>query len=250
MNTLYINCGSGASGDMMLAAFIDLGMPVGVLTDELAGLGLNEFDLHAQKRVISKDLTASDVEVILHDPEAAWVHPYSGKYRNYEEIKSIIDHSKITSTAKDLSRRIFDVKATAEASVHGVSADQVQFHEAGAVDSIVDIVGTAICLDYFHVERVISTPVPTGFGTVLCACGELPVPPPAVKAILDTYKLPHYRSDVEQELLTPTGASILAAMVDEFADPLEVPGGCRTGYGVGKRHTGLPPLALSLDNAE
>ena len=124
--------------------------------------------------------------------------------------------------------------------------DKVQFHEAGAVDSIVDIVGTAICCDYMDADEVASKHVPTGYGEVKCACGTLPVPAPAVKQILEDAEIPHYRSEIPQEVLTPTGASILAGIADSFGWD-DIQGNVlKRGYGCGKRDTGLPPLELIL----
>lgn len=245
MKTLYIDCSSGASGDMMLGAFVDLGVPEDVLKRELSKLGLNEFYLEVRKKEQS-GVQATDVDVILHEKENAWIHPYSGPYRNYREIKAIIHSSSLSQNVKELSGRIFDIKARAEAEAHKVPVDQVRFHEAGAVDSIVDIVGTAICYDYLGIESVVACSVPTGCGTVRCACGLLPVPAPAVKAILEQTGIPSYSSDVRQELLTPTGASILAGLVDRFEPEWDLPEHSRMGLGAGKRDTGLPPLSLAL----
>ena len=253
MKTLYIDCRSGASGDMFLGAFLDLGIPQHVLTDNLASLGLNEFTLQI-KKTDCRGINVTDVDVVLHDKENAWIHPYSGKYRNYGEIKEMIDRSCLSDNAKAISRRIFDIKAEAESEAHRVPVDEVQFHEVGAVDSIVDIVGAAICCDYLSIDKIYSTSVPTGFGTIMCACGELPVPAPATQAIIKNTGLPNYRSDIEQELLTPTGASILAGIVDEFIDDNVMDDiysdkeGEQTliGRGTGKRDTGLSPLCLLL----
>ena len=254
MNTLYIDCRSGASGDMFLGAFVDLGVPERVLTEGLASLGLNEFTLDIKKKH-SIGIPVTDIDVVLHDKEHAWIHPYSGKYRNYGEIKEMIDNSSLSDNAKAVARRIFDIKAEAESEAHGVPVDEVQFHEVGAVDSIVDIVGAAICSDHLGVDKVCATSVPTGYGTITCAVGELPVPAPATQAILRKTGLPNYRSDIEQELLTPTGAAILAGIVDEFIDETVIDdmySGSKegenilTGRGTGKRDTGLPPLCLLL----
>jgi len=249
MKTLYIDCLSGASGDMMLGAMLSLGVPLRSLEEGLASLGLNEFELSVRETEYNGS-AATDVDVVLHNKEHAWIHPYSGKYRNYGEIKEMIGRSGITDRAKNLSRRIFDIKAAAESEAHGVPVDEVQFHEVGAVDSIVDVVGTAICLDQIGADTVVSRHVPTGYGTVECACGTLPVPAPAVAAIIRNTGLPHYRSDIRQELLTPTGAAIISGITDTFLDDtsfekaLENAGSCRSGRGTGKRDTGLPPMRL------
>ena len=143
MKTLYIDCSSGASGDMFLGAFLDLGVPERVLTDGLDSLGLNEFTLKINKTV-NNGVSKTDIDVVLFDKEHIWKHPYSGEYRNYRQIKDMLQSSGLTDSAKALSRKIFDIKATAESKVHNVPVDEVQFHEVGAVDSIVDIVGAAI----------------------------------------------------------------------------------------------------------
>ena len=250
MNTLLIDCRSGASGDMTLGAMLSLGVPLETLEKGLASLGLNEFELSVHETEYN-GLPATDVDVVLYNKENAWIHPYSGKYRNYGEIKELIRRSGISEHAKELSRKIFDIKAVAESEAHGVPIDEVQFHEVGAVDSIVDIVGTAICLECIGADTVVSRHVPTGYGTVECARGTLPVPAPATAAILKNTGLPHYRSDIEQELLTPTGAAILAGIVDRFVDEdafddawNEAEG--NIGRGCGKRNTGLPPMTIKL----
>lgn len=257
--TLYIDCKSGASGDMTLGAMLSLGVPRKALEEGLAQLGLNEFELTVEEKEYNGS-PVTDVDVILHNKEHAWIHPYSGKFRNYAEIKEMIAGSGLPGRVQELSRRIFDIKAAAESAAHGVPVDEVQFHEVGAVDSIVDIVGTAICVDYVGADQVVSRHVPTGFGTVECACGTLPVPAPAVQAILDNTGLPHYRSEIEQELLTPTGAAILAGIVDRFEEDSAfeqdwsqakagrsgADSARRIGRGTGKRDTGLPPLTLMV----
>ena len=251
MKNLYIDCRSGASGDMTLGAMLSLGVPLNVLEEGLASLGLNEFELSVTEKEYD-GLPVTDVDVILYNKEHAWIHPYSGKYRNYGEIKAMIERTDFSSNVKKLSRRIFDIKAQAESEAHGVPVDEVQFHEVGAVDSIVDVVGTAICLDYVGAESVISTHVPTGFGTIECACGTLPVPAPATAATLKDTRLPHYRSDVKHELLTPTGAAILAGIVDSFLDDTDFDNNWNNadivhiGRGVGKRNTGLPPMTMMI----
>ena len=251
MKTLYIDCRSGASGDMILGAMLSLGVPLDVLEKGLASLGLNEFELSVNEKEYNGSLV-TDVDVILYNKENVWIHPYSGKFRNYGEIKEMIGRSNLNDHAKKLSRKIFDIKAIAESEAHGVPVDEVQFHEVGAVDSIVDIIGSAICLDYIGADTVVSTPVPTGFGTVQCACGTLPVPAPATAAILRNTGLPHYRSDIELELLTPTGASVLAGVVDRFLEEDAFEQAWKDaeqgliGRGTGKRDTGLPPMTVML----
>ena len=245
MKKLYINCGSGLSGDMMLGAFINMGVPADHLKEKLARLRLDEFELSIEEKMIGKK-SVTDVDVILKDRTNLHKAPYSGVYRNYRQIVDMINNSALSNNVKVLSRRIFDIKAKAEAKVHEVPIDKVQFHEAGAVDSIVDIVGTAIYCDYMDADEVAAKHVPTGYGEVKCACGTLPVPAPAVKQILEDAEIPHYRSEIPQEVLTPTGASILAGIADSFGWN-DIQGNVlKRGYGCGKRDTGLPPLELIL----
>ncbi|MGF6375908.1 uncharacterized protein (TIGR00299 family) protein [Clostridiales Family XIII bacterium PM5-7] len=247
MNVLLINCDSGVSGDMMLGAFIDLGVPLDYLQEKLNRLKLGGYRLFAKDKEVDGTI-AKDVDVILEHEEDLVTNPYSGDYRNFAQILEMINNSSLPNNVKVMSRRIFEIKAKAEAVVHGVPIDEVKFHEAGAVDSIVDIVGTAICCDYIQPEKIISKEVPTGSGEVKCACGILTVPVPAVRQILSDTKIPYYQSEIKQEILTPTGASIIAGLTDEFQwDSIdgEV---LQRGYGTGKRDTGLAPLELTLCN--
>lgn len=245
MKKLYINCNSGVSGDMMLGAFLSLGVPEHYLKEKLARLGLSEFELEiSQKETYGK--VATDVDVILTEPENHHINPYSGNYRTYGDILELLNKSSLTVNEKVLSRQIFNIKARAEAKVHGVAVKEVKFHEAGAVDSIVDIVGAAVCCEYMNADVVVSKEVPTGYGKVECACGILPVPAPAVKQILTDTRMPHYRSDIPKEVLTPTGASIVAGITDVFGWENIEETVISRGFGTGKRDTGLPPLELIL----
>lgn len=246
MRILHIDCTSGMSGDMMLAGFVNMGMPMKYIQQELDKLGVSgEFQLSCHD-VLYQDKHASNFAVRLRDPKAMELHPYQAKQRSYGDILEIISRSKLDRNIKELSLKIFAIKAEAEAYVHDVPLHEVQFHEPGAVDSIVDIVGTAIGFHYFRIERTISTKVPTGHGTVLCACGELKVPVPAVRKILETSTIQSYRSDTKQELLTPTGAAILAGIVNEFNKKPVQTKILGQGFSVGERATGRPPLCLTL----
>lgn len=229
----------------MLGAFINMGVPADHVRERLGRLRLDEFELSVGEKTMG-DQSVTDVDVVLKDEESLQRAPYSGNYRNYRQIVDLINGSTLSNNVKVLSRRIFDIKAGAEAKVHQVPVEKVQFHEAGAVDSIVDIVGTAICYDYLEADEVVSKRVPTGYGEVKCACGILPVPAPAVKQILEDTEIPYYRSDIPQEVLTPTGASIIAGVTDRFGWD-DIKGNIvKRGFGCGKRNTGLPPLELIL----
>lgn len=242
---LYINCDSGLSGDMFLGAMVDMGVPSYYLQDRLSLLYFTGFSLIFGSKTIN-NIKATDVDVLLDDESNLTIDPYSGDYRNYGQVRKLIENSGLSEQEKALSLKIFEIKAEAEAEVHGVQKDQVKFHEAGAVDSIVDIVGAAICICYMNADKVISKKVPTGYGHIICACGKLPVPAPAVRQILENTNIPYYRSNIKQELLTPTGASIVAGIADEFRND-EVKGRrLAIGYGTGKRDTGLPPLEVAI----
>ena len=212
---------------------------------KLDSLHLKEFSLKVEEKEI-KGEPVTDVDVILKDESSYTKHPYSGQYRNYAEIKKLIKDSNLSEKEKKLSLHIFQIKAEAESKVHEVPLDEVQFHEAGAVDSVVDIVGTSICCAYVGADEVVSKHVPTGYGYVKCACGILTVPAPAVKQILKDTGIPFYRSDIPQEVLTPTGASIIAGISDDFGWETMKGQVLSTGMGAGKRYTGLPPLKLTL----
>lgn len=245
MNTLYIDCSSGISGDMALGAFISLGVDENMLQDELSKLGLCGVYISAREKNVL-GINAKDVTVNIPKTNMDNMNPYDAKARSYKEIKKMILTSTLSAKAKKLSKKIFDIKANAEAKAHSVSVDDVQFHEAGAVDSIIDIVGSAICYSMLDVERVIASKVPTGYGTIKCRCGELSIPAPAVREIITKHNIPHYKSNVKTELMTPTGASLITAFVDEFRDEIDMPQNCRFGYGTGKRETGLGPLKFGM----
>ncbi|MBQ1472103.1 LarC family nickel insertion protein [Eubacterium sp. AB3007] len=243
---LYLDCDSGMSGDIFLSTMVDLGVPGDYLRDRLSLLDLDGYHLRFGT-VERQGIPAASVDVVLADREAEKTDPYSGNYRNYGQIRRMIDDSALCEEEKAIAHRIFRIKSGAESVVHGVPLDEVKFHEAGAVDSVVDIVGAAICLVHLKPAKVVSTFPPTGYGQVHCACGTLNVPVPAVREIIHQTGLPHYRSDIPQEVLTPTGASILAGIVDEFVDsvPEDARNG-RRGHGTGTRETGLPPMEAIL----
>lgn len=241
-NVLVLDCRSGMSGDMFLSTMVDLGVPQEYLERRLALLGLEGYQLKFQT-VSRCGIRATSIDVVLADPQAVHTDPYSGNYRNYRQIREMIDSSSLDEEEKRIAQKIFLIKTGAESVVHAVPPEEVKFHEAGAVDSIVDIVGAAICLAYLKPTRVVSNFPPTGYGEVHCACGTLSVPVPAVREIIRQTGLPHYRSDIPQEILTPTGAAILAGIVDEFIEsiPGDVPEQS-AGRGTGTRDTGLPPM--------
>jgi len=241
---LYFDCFSGISGDMTLAALVDLGVPREHLDSELAKLGLAGWRLRfspGSKMGIRG--TRADVD-ILPVPIPAGSHamgprPEAHSHRAYRDIRSMIEGCGLPAGTKDLALSIFGKLAEAEGKVHGAKPEDVAFHEVGAVDSIVDIVGSAIGIEYLAPDRVLCSRVELGGGFVKCQHGLIPVPAPAVVELLAG--VPVKSGAVPFETTTPTGAAILAACVDEFTDDKRF-AISRTAYGVGHRDTEIPNL--------
>jgi uncharacterized protein (TIGR00299 family) protein len=214
---------------MNLGAMLDLGVDPQTLVGELKKLAIGPYEIKIGKEQ-RKGITGTRVEVIV-PPES------QTEERHYRDIVSIIEKSSLSDRARDLSLNIFRKLAEAEAKVHGHDIDKVHFHEVGAVDSIVDIVGAAVCLDILGVEHVVSSPVQLGGGFVKCRHGVFPVPAPATAEILKG--MPVRTGAVPFETTTPTGAAILAATAREFTDRLQFTPE-KIGYGVGGRDTDIP----------
>lgn len=218
---------------MTLAALVDAGVDLEAINSGLDSLGIAGCRLVAQE-VNKKGFRALGITVE-HEPEHA--------HRHLHHIVELIDGSRLTEPQKELARRIFHRLAEAEAKVHGTTIKKVHFHEVGAVDSIADIVGAAIGWDLLAVERIVSSPVPTGRGTITIAHGLTSVPAPATGELLKG--IPLADSIVEAELTTPTGAAILATLVDEFG-PLPAMRVEHIGYGAGQRDLEEQPNLLRL----
>lgn len=212
MTILYFDCQAGISGDMTVGALLDLGVPLEHLHSELAKLALpaESFTL-STRRTERQHLAALQFDVAVHDLHI---------HRHYAAIDALIADSALADPLKDKARRIFRRLAEAEASVHGVPLEEVHFHEVGALDSIVDIVGTAICLDYLGVEAIHASALPLGSGFVNSAHGRLPVPAPATAELLRG--MPLHSDCGPGERVTPTGAAILAALCDGFGKRPEI----------------------------
>jgi len=237
MKILYYDCFSGISGDMNLGALIDLGIDEKYLVGELSKLNLHGYEIKVS-RDSRKGIEGTKVDVILHEHSHVELESeHHHDHRNLEDIKGIIEHSELSSKIKTLSLKMFMKVAEAEAKVHGKTLYEVHFHEVGAVDSIVDIVGAAICLDYLNVDKIMSSSVELGGGFVKCAHGLIPVPAPATVEILKG--IPVKLGAVPFETTTPTGAAILAANVSEFKDDNNFIVN-KIGYGIGNRDTQIP----------
>lgn len=269
MRAIYLDCFSGVSGNMLLGAFLAAGMPLGTLEAELRRLPMaEEFRLKVSS-VKKNGIAATYVDVELlgathghccehgegddhahehsceHDhghanegAVPAHEHSHEHHHRTMHDVRTILERSSLSAEVKEMSLKIFGVLAQAEGKVHGVRPEDVHFHEVGAVDSIVDIVGTAICLDYLEIEKIFVSRVNTGSGTVHTQHGRMMVPAPATAELLRLF--PTYHEGAVKELTTPTGAAVLAALA-EFSDhvPTDLLTEC-IAYGAGTWDLELP----------
>ena len=223
MKTLYFDCFAGASGDMILGAMVAAGVDPSALREQLSRLNVDGFAIKFET-VNRSGLSATYANV-----ETAHEH----KHRHLSDIKQIIEGSGVSDAAKKLSIETFTRLAEAEARVHNEPIEHVHFHEVGALDAIVDIVGAAICFDLLKIDRFVCSPLHVGSGTVEMSHGRFPVPPPAVAELIKG--VPFYSSDIQGELLTPTGAAIITTVCKEFG-PIPQMRSEVIGYGAGTRH--------------
>lgn len=290
--TLYLECYSGISGDMTVAALLDLGVDRAVLDRVLKSLKVSGFETKIS-RVVKSGIDACDFDVVLdkehenhdHDMEYLHGHHHKGHENNHfydhnhvhedkaehfhshehnhahgagsaqdrhhhehcgiKEITYIIEHSAMNENAKKIALRIFEILAEAESKAHNVPVDQVHFHEVGAVDSVVDIVSVAVCLDDLDVTEVIVPVLCEGRGTVRCQHGILPIPVPAVANIVNANHLYLKMTETEGELVTPTGAAIVAAVKtkDKLPETFEIQ---KIGIGAGKRQYECPGILRAM----
>ena len=265
--TLYLECYSGISGDMTVAALLDLGADQTVLDNVLKSLSVSGFRTKIS-RVVKSGIDACDFDVVLdkghenHDHDMEYLHGHHHEHthsyaaesahghhhhehRGMKEITHIIEHGAMTENAKKIALKIFGILAEAESKAHNVPVDQVHFHEVGAVDSIVDIVSTAVCLDNLDITDVIVPVLCEGRGTVRCQHGILPIPVPAVANIVSANHLHLKMTEVEGELVTPTGAAIVAAVKtkDKLPETFEIQ---KIGIGAGKRQYECPGILRAM----
>ena len=291
MKALYVEPFAGISGNMLLGALLDAGVPFAFLQEEFAKLHLGNYEL-VHKSVNKCGIQAQYFNVVLpeeqehehehahdgdhvhehhhahdhddnHDHEHhhahdhAWMHAHGiahshdhehhheqhthhhhHEHRNLHDIEEILDHSDLPKEVIAKAREVFLAIAKAEAKVHGSTVEEIHFHEVGAIDTIIDVVGNILALQYLGIEKVFTAPVNTGFGFVECAHGQMPVPAPATAELLQG--IPNYRGTVEKEMTTPTGAALLKVL----ASPVkEVPDGFTgeiIGYGAGTRNVEIP----------
>jgi len=222
MKTLYFDCFAGASGDMILGAMVAAGVDPSTLRQQLSLLHVDGFKLNFET-VDRSGLSATYARVEATD---------QSKHRHLSGIKKIIENSGVSDAAKNLAVQIFTRLAEAEARVHNEPVDHVHFHEVGALDAIVDIVGAAICFNLLQIDRFVCSPLHVGSGMIQMAHGRFPVPPPAVAELIKG--VPFYATDIQGELLTPTGAAIITTVCKEFG-PIPQMTTQVTGYGAGTR---------------
>jgi uncharacterized protein (TIGR00299 family) protein len=253
--SLYLECKTGISGDMTVAALLDLGADRKKLEKTLKSLQVEGYDVEVSHPTRG-GLAGCDFCVNIHSHkhehknghgEHHHGHDSHGhpEHRGLSDIERLIDGADLTPNAKGIARKIFEIIALAEAKAHGIDIEKVHFHEIGAIDSIVDIVGAAFCLDDLGIGEVIVPFLVEGGGTITCQHGVLPVPVPAVVNIASAYHIPLRIADVDTELVTPTGAAIVAAVGAGRALPqtfsIE-----KIGIGFGKKDLGRPNFLRAM----
>ncbi len=234
---LYFDCFAGISGDMTVGALLDLGIDPQTFLSELAKLNLEGYQIEISPS-IKNGITGIDFKVNLE--ETHHVHEADHhKHRNLYDIEKLIDNSMLENTVKERSKKIFRLVTEAEAKVHGKPVHEIHFHEVGAIDSIIDIVGTSICIDLLEVDEIYCSPLHVGSGFVECAHGIIPVPAPATLEIVKN--VPIYNDGVKAELVTPTGAAIVKGLSSHFGDmpSMEIQ---KIGYGLGKKQLKIPNM--------
>ena len=238
MKTAYFDLVSGASGDMILGALVDAGLPAETLSSELAKLHLDDFQLHTEK-VLKNCFSATkvDVQVSDHAPE-----------RHLADLQKVVNDSHLSNSVKEKANRIFYRICEAEAAIHNSDVDKVHLHEVGGVDAIVDVCGALAGMEALALERILVSPFPLGRGFVFGAHGEIPLPAPAALSLLKG--CPITGSPVEKELVTPTGAAILTEVADGYG-PIPLMTLDAIGYGAGTADFKYPNvLRLILGDSE
>ena len=269
MKTLYFDCSSGISGNVTLGALLEILGDEDYLLNELDKLNIDGYKIEISKKV-KNGITGTYVDVILdhednhehdhshnhsnnehgHEHESEHEHHHHHEHRNLNDINKIIDESKLDDKVKDLAKRIFLRVAKAESKVHGKPIEEVHFHEVGAIDSIIDIVGTAILINKINPDRIISSIVNDGYGFIECAHGTMSVPVPATSEIFASSNVKFRQIDVDTELVTPTGAAIISELAEDFTTlPAMVTE--KIGWGAGFKDLKIPNiLKVYLGNME
>ncbi len=255
MKTLYLDLISGISGDMFIAVLIDLGVDAVQLERALSKLRLDGYHLHvARERKTSLEGVKFDVHLASDHDHGKHVHAHSHPHsqsdphphehgRTFAQIRQLITESELSDWVKQKAVAVFQRIAVAEGKIHGLPPDQVSFHEVGAVDSIIDITGACLALEMLGKPRILASPVVEGTGWIDCAHGRFPIPAPATLAILGARGIPLSQCDEPNELVTPTGAALLAELVETFG-PMQGLVAEKIGYGLGSRDNQTRPNVL------
>jgi len=228
---------------MTVGALIDLGADEKELLQSLDSLHLHGYRIEIKKS-LKNGISGTDFNVIIEEDHSHHSHHHHHHHsRNLSDISNIINSSPLDSSVKELSLKIFHEIAAAESKIHAKSIDEIHFHEVGAIDSIVDIVASAVCLNMIKPDKIISSPLNLGEGTVECAHGIFPVPAPATAEILKG--IPVYSSGIKKEMTTPTGAAIIKCIAEEFSSfpAMKIDS---TGYGLGKRNLEVPNVLRAV----
>lgn len=228
-NAIYLDCFAGISGNMLLGAFLDAGVPEELLRTEIAKLPLTGYELKISQ-VDKNGISAVYVDVEVDETVQA--------HRNLADIIAIIEQSTLAPAVKETSKNIFRNLANAESKVHGLLAEEIHFHEVGAVDSIIDIVGAAWAIDYLQIEHIYISKLQVGTGFVKCCHGMIPVPAPATAELL--HGIPYYAGEISRELVTPTGAAVARTLGSGFGNMPQDFISARIGYGAGTWELEIP----------
>ncbi len=222
MKVAYFDCPTGVSGDMCLGALIDAGVSIEYLTQHLDRLGINqEYKLSSKQMIHNGQQATKAIVTLTNQPDHTHTHDHTHT-RTLPEIEKMIISATLPDRAEKSSLEIFRNLAIAEGAVHGIPPEQVFFHEVGAVDAIVDIVGTCLGMDWLKIEQFYCSALPTGGGTIWAAHGRLPVPVPAVLKLFEKANVPVFYNSIDRELVTPTGAAIVTTLAHHFGHPPEM----------------------------
>lgn len=244
---LYLEGASGISGDMTVAALLDLGASREKLDAVLRSMNLEGFEYRVSRKS-SYGIAGTDFDVILHDHhhhEHEHGHEHHHEHRNLDDVCAVIDRGTMTDGARELAKKIFRIVAEAESKAHGVPVSEVHFHEVGAVDSIVDIVSAAVLIDDLGIRECVVTGLAEGRGFVHCQHGDLPVPVPAVLNIAQAHGIALRTATANGEMVTPTGIAIAAAIRTRDRLPAEYKIE-KTGIGLGKRDFGRANILRAM----
>lgn len=243
MKTLYLDTFSGASGNMLLGLLIDLGADRELVLKEIEKLNIGKYEIkiaRVDKSGIDSTYLDVDYEEFGHGllSKIKKLTSDSAHFRNLKSILQILESSELSPQIRTKAEEVFTALAKAEAKVHGKTLHDVHFHEVGAVDTIIDIVGCVIALNSLGVQKVLAGRVQTGRGFIKCAHGLMPIPAPATAELLKN--IPNYPGSIEKELITPTGAALLSVLVDEFTDMPDNFAVEKVGYGAGTWDLEIP----------